>query len=291
MPMSPRLLRPRASGATHPEALDWATRVTANGGTVSSTTLAAVSKFCVDIQAAGLRDRFYRLNLFCGGDLSAALVPLYRAPALSDSPTGNAIDTNNGPFVSGDYTETGTSGGLNPGSSNSTKYLDTGLTPNGLDTLATGHLSAWHAEFTTPGAGNFRSMISVFGATTATQIYFCQAGGGSFNAYGGWGNPNPAVKESFTSTTPAAQVMITRTSSTDSRFYVNGSPGTTLTASSTPAALSQPWYVFANNNNGTTQRYWQAILRSYSIGRSMTDSQASAFYTAMNTFMQTLGRA
>lgn len=72
MPMSPRLLRPRAGGGFHPEAQDWRNRVITNGGTVSGSTLTAVSNFCRSIDAAGLRDRFYRLNLFCGTGLSAA---------------------------------------------------------------------------------------------------------------------------------------------------------------------------------------------------------------------------
>jgi hypothetical protein len=39
-----------------------------------------VSKFCSAIASAGIRDRFYRLNLFCGSNLNAALVPLYLTP-------------------------------------------------------------------------------------------------------------------------------------------------------------------------------------------------------------------
>lgn len=77
MPHSPRLLRPRQT--THPEAAAWAARVVDNGST-AGTSLAAVSKFCRAIDAAGIRDRFYRLNLFCGSNLNAALVPLYLTP-------------------------------------------------------------------------------------------------------------------------------------------------------------------------------------------------------------------
>jgi hypothetical protein len=80
MAMSPTLLRPRAT--VHPEAAAWAARVVANGGTVGNS-LAAVSKFCAAIASAGIRDRFYRLNLFCGSNLNAALVPLYRNYRLS----------------------------------------------------------------------------------------------------------------------------------------------------------------------------------------------------------------
>jgi len=110
MPMNPKLLRPRST--IHPEAADWANRVRANSGSVSGTTLNAVSKFCASISSAGIRDRFYRLNLFCGTGLAACLMPLYRGPSLGGTQYGGTTDTNNGPFVSGDYTETGTSGGL-----------------------------------------------------------------------------------------------------------------------------------------------------------------------------------
>ena len=68
-------LAPKVSNV---EAQDWINRVYANGGTVSATTANAVNTFCEDINAAGIRDKFYRLNLFAGDNLSAALVPLYR---------------------------------------------------------------------------------------------------------------------------------------------------------------------------------------------------------------------
>ena len=84
MAMNPRLLRPTASRRLNPEAQDWINRVYANGGTVSQSTASAVSTMCDAIDAAGIRDRFYRLNLFCGDNLNAALVPLYRGPKRGD---------------------------------------------------------------------------------------------------------------------------------------------------------------------------------------------------------------
>ena len=89
MAMNQKLLRPRASGV-HPEAAAWQTAVVANGGSVSSTTLTAVNVFCKAVDSAGLRSVFYRLNLFCGGNLSSALVPLYRGPARTGTQYGNA---------------------------------------------------------------------------------------------------------------------------------------------------------------------------------------------------------
>ena len=80
-------LRPSVSNA---DAQDWIRRVYINGGTVSASTAAAVNTFCdaIDygVSGASIRDRFYRLNLFCGGTsgtavgLNSALVPLYLTP-------------------------------------------------------------------------------------------------------------------------------------------------------------------------------------------------------------------
>jgi hypothetical protein len=70
-------LAPQVSNA---DAQDWVNRVYANGGTVSSATAAAVNTFCDAIDAASLRAAMYRTNLFCGGNLNAALVPLYLTP-------------------------------------------------------------------------------------------------------------------------------------------------------------------------------------------------------------------
>ena len=62
MPMNARLLRPIASGV-HPEAAAWRSAVVANGGSVSASTLKAVADFCKAIDAAGIRDKLYRVNL------------------------------------------------------------------------------------------------------------------------------------------------------------------------------------------------------------------------------------
>jgi hypothetical protein len=124
MGMSGALLRPKTSG--HPEALAWRSAVIANGGTVSASTMAAVTTFCRSIDSAGLRGRFYRLNLFCGDGLSAVLVPLYRGQSRTGTQYGNTADTNVN-FVSGDYT---LASGLTGNGSN--KYLGLALKPGQL---------------------------------------------------------------------------------------------------------------------------------------------------------------
>jgi len=89
MTMNSRLMRPRASGvAYHPEAKAWRTAALANGGTVSASTMQAVSDFCAAIDAAGIRSSFLRLNLVCGGNLAAARTPLYRGASATGTQYG-----------------------------------------------------------------------------------------------------------------------------------------------------------------------------------------------------------
>ena len=80
-------------------------RVYTTGGTVSATTYDAVREFCRTIHAAGMRQLFYRANLFAGSNLAAATVPVWRSIAREGTQYGNALDTNF-TFTSGDYSET-----------------------------------------------------------------------------------------------------------------------------------------------------------------------------------------
>ena len=141
MPMNNRILRPLASGV-HPDAAAWRSAVVANGGSVSASTMRAVSTFCAAIDAAGIRDRFYRLNLFCGNSdasLNAVRTPLYRGPSLVGTQYGGTTDTNNN-FVAGDYAETGASGGLT--GNGTSKSLNTGIAQSTLS-ASSRHLAAY----------------------------------------------------------------------------------------------------------------------------------------------------
>lgn len=273
MPMSARLLRPRASGF-HPEAQAWQNAVIANGGTVSGTTLTAVSKFCLSIDAAGLRDRFYRLNLFCGGNLSAALVPLYRAPSRTGTQFGNTTDTNNGPFVSGDYTESG--GLVGNGTS---KFLNTGMNLSELPSIATGHLSVFKGAGSTAGRVLIGCRIS-----GSTHYYRYDL---VFGANRGlWGN---VVIASASANTVKAHAIVSRTSSTALTVYHDGVSAATSSDSSTPSLPGREVYVFAEND-GVAGSFWPHALYAYSIGLSLTAAQAASYNTAIQAFATALSR-
>ena len=284
MPMSPRLLRPIASGV-HPEAKVWQNAVIANSGTVSAGSVKAVSDFCKSIDAAGIRSKIWRLNLLCGGNLNAALVPLYRGPVSGGTTYGNTTDTNNGPFVSGDYAETGASGGLK--GNGSTKYLDTGLAGT---TFSAGdrHCSAyWNANSTLTGN---RAFIGNTDASTAVagvwfDIHSRHANPGSetqiTNSYG-------LVHTGAGSHHQLAQY----TGATAASSYSNGGDKKTRTdfALATPVSSASNWFVFALNPGLFGGVRTDARICNYSIGLSMTDANALAFYNAVHAFQTALTR-
>ena len=286
MPMSPRLLRPRSSGATHPEALDWVTRVTANGGTVSSNTLAAVSTFCASIAAAGIRDRFYRLNLFCGDGLTAALVPLYRAESLTASARGNTTDTNNN-FVAADFNNTGSSSGLNGNGSN--KYLDTGLAGN-VFTASNLHMAFGLLQNNSTGTGVFPGAIGIFNASQA-HIVSVRRGGGAdalfASNFGGYATNSASAGPSLANTNLSTGNIVAAWPS----FYINATATGATASASANYGPAHSHFVFAVNNQNTGPAS-QANVRLgwYSLGLTMTSAQVTSFNNALNAFATTLAR-
>jgi hypothetical protein len=277
--MSPRLLRPRASGtAVHPEVVDWAARVTTNGGSVSTNTLAAASAFCASIDAAGIRDRFARLNLFCGSNLAACRTPLYRATSLAGTQLGNTIDTNVGPFVDADYVETGGSGGLKGNGSG--KYLSTGLLVGGAMPAGIGHMSVYAASAQSAGSGNFRYQLGAGG-----QIYLFARDGGT-TAGLAWVSGPAAV---FTSVADITGHLVGTNNASNAREYFrNGtSIGSNSATTSAPSSASE-FMVFGRSNQANV--LFDGRMAAYSIGEPMTASQATAYYTAMQAFQTALGR-
>ena len=280
MPISARI---GFLAATHPEASDWAARVVSNGGTVSSATLAAVNRFCRAIDTAGMRDRFLRLNLFAGSGLSAALVPLYRGRSYGGTTVGNATDTNVN-FVSGDYAETGSSGGLK--GNGSSKYLNTGLSPASLPSAPLAHLSLSGTSLETFASSQLGGVATYDGASSASyfglEIWNTGAGRsgflGNFAALSGSAN------------TSESQVLVSRTATNSAAIYQGGSSVSTSTAVASYTTNTRPWFVFALNNAGSAQRFSAGRFRMYSIGLDVTATQASAFSAAVSAFNAELSR-
>lgn len=278
-PMDNRFLCPRRKvAALHPEASAWSDSVAANGGTASASTLSAVSAFCTAIDAAGLRNRFYRLSLCAGDGLLSALVPLYRGPVAGGTTYGNTTDSNNGPFVSGDYSEaTGltTSGG---------KYLDTGL-PANFSTDR--HASVYYRSSTS----YYRRIIG-----TNDEAFVITSDNPASKVYGiGWSgaaNLNTGVSTSASNTASDGDVLTLTSygSPLIHTYYENAVAFAPANSAGVPAS-TLPMYVFSSSNAGPSATSPMAgALYGYSFGVGMSVADLTLYKSAVSALATALGR-
>ena len=286
MGMSPTLLRPRQN--LHPDAASWASRVVANGGSVGSS-LPAVNTFCKAIAAAGIRDRFYRLNLFCGASnasLDAVRTPLFRGPSLSGTQYGNTTDTNN-LFVVGDYAETGTTGGLK--GNGSTKYLDTGLAMTFLGTNQVHMFVSFNPE-----ASELKALLAARFNLAGSMAMECNYNGTTVN------RPRVSLFSTGVSSADHCSPVTGRT-----QYLINydGSQpilvlgrNVSLNHVNNAGAYSgtntESFLVFAGTQTGTGVTAHSAQrIDAYSVGAAFTSAaQRTAFHDAMAAFRTALGR-
>jgi hypothetical protein len=261
---------------------------------VSGSTLAAVGRFCASIDAAGIRSKFVRVNLFCGmgGNLNAVLVPLYRNTSPSGAVIGSAIDVNSGAsgalFLTTDYTERGSSGGLIGTSAN--RFLNTGVATN---TMSEGnrHISAY--EVTRSGAtfdrflgsessASVSQVLSLGYGNNASQVVF------PFSAFSGGVNG--------TTTTTGGHWIGSNASAGSGVLYKNGAQDATSsqTAATPPAS---ELFVFAVNRASASATpalaaadFYGGRLGGYSIGLGLSAAEALSYYNAMQAFQTAMQR-
>ena len=285
--MSPRLLRPVAS-ANHPEAQVWRNAVVGGGGSVSTATLKAVSDFCKSIDAAGIRSKFRRLNLFCGNSdasLVAVRTPLYRGESRTGTQYGSSLDTNVN-FVEGDYTETGASGGLL--GNGTSKYLNTGFNVDQLPGAANCHIASYIRG--TQDIASARTLVGVlFNSVTDRYRLFLQLSGSSAPNYGiqtELGKANSASANNRTNTN-GGLLIASRTSTTSLTLYDDAVSIGTSAVSTAETTGASSFFVFARN--GPTE-YYNGRMAAYSIGAGLSGAEATSYYSAMNTFQTALSR-
>jgi len=241
--------------------------------------LAAVSRFCASIDSAGIRDRFFRMNLFCG-DFTAAFVPLYRGQSRSGTQLGNETDTNNN-FVSGDYSLSGSAAGLQ--GNGSTKYLATGLaqTYAGNNELhhALGFVPNTAAGYQCAIGGRYNVSNSIASEIRGANANFRCAvfsSGIATNAY------SPSAGRNL--------LLVNHSSANSFDAYSRGTFLQTLSLGGYNAATTANFLVFAGDTNGTPSAYFSGSDDFYSIGLKFTASQVTAFHNAIDAFRTALGR-
>jgi hypothetical protein len=210
-------------------------------------------------------------------------VPLYRGPVSGGTTYGNSTDTNNAFVgVGTDYAETGATGGLT--GNGSTKYLDTGL-PGNTFSAGDRHCSAyWNANATITGSRAFIGNTDSSSNSTWMDIHSRFASDGSAaqitNNYG------------LTHTAANRHQLVQYDGATSASSYSDGGDKQTRTTFplGSPTASVSNWYVFGVNPSLFSGLRIDARICTYSIGLSMTDANALAFYNAVHAFQTALGR-
>jgi hypothetical protein len=262
---------------TNVDARDWLSRVYENGGTVSLTTASAVQNFCNTIDSAGLRGKFFRLNLFCGDNLSAATIPLYRGPSIGGTQHGFLIDINNN-FISADYNESGSLAGIKGNGSN--KRLDTGL---GTDFTNNSSIS-FGAFISEPTSIAFSAYLGVHQNTDADATVLYYRDGFTRGLDGVTFYPAEP-----TNSTIFGYHVYSRTASNNYFHSWNGVAGASSTAASA-ARGPDTFMIHAQNNNGTAAYHSNGRVSMYHIGLGLTSAEATTLYNAINTFNTAMNR-
>lgn len=277
-------LAPQASNA---DAQSWINRVYANGGTVSASTAEAVNQFCNAIDLAGIRSKFYRLNLFCGTGLNACLVPLYRGQSPGGTQFGNVTDTNVGSgsaaFIEADYVESGATGGLK--GNGSSKHLQTGFPANTLST-ASRHLSAYEIVRDTT---TYKSMMGASDDASGLYYYALQNGAPGTTVIG-----NFSAQASATNQTTGGHWIVADGGPTSLILWKQGqsvATSTSPTRGTVTSTFGIP--VFGNMtvpSLASVGNFTAARLGGYSIGLGMSVTDVGAYYAAMQAFQTALQR-
>jgi hypothetical protein len=259
-PMSPRLLRPRASGlvATDPDARAYISAVQiADGSSLEPAVQRAIDDFVKGCKADGIWGAIKASCILMGArTLSGALVPLVGA-----APT-------NVNFVGGDYDrKTGLKG------DGSTKHIGTNRN-NNADPQDSKHVALWVSEAST--VFNFGRYIAAGDSTQGdTQIATSQS---ALSFYFTVLNNSTSIQSTATATT--GLLALNRSASASYGFRQDTAEATITRTSTTPRNENIALYVRPGES---PLRYVNARMAFYSIGESLTLSQLQSRVSALIT--------
>ena len=241
------------------------------GGSISTATKGYVNTFVVAAKNNNYWNKLLRINLFCGDQLTAALVPLKVGG-------GNPTETNTN-FVSGDYTEaTGLKG------NGSSKRLDTGIVPSTMLTLNDTHSSMYNRS---SAGGGSMGCVSGGGTNFIRFLFPDSSNGKGLDDHNNNGNGRLATASALS--TPFGFGIGNRSSSTSHDIYRNG---TSIASNATQSGglPNNNFYVFESNGDGTPGIFTDDYIAAYSIGSGLSSTDASNYNTDMQAFQTSMGR-
>jgi hypothetical protein len=254
--------RVRANVGYDADAQAFFDRVTTAGGSLSTTEQDAVNTLVIDMKTDGIWTKMKAIYPMVGASAAACAQNL-----TSSSFTGT--------FASG---ASFSSAGYNP---NGSGYMDTGLVPNGNLSQNSVHIAQYF-----PAKPNDTSQIGVADSGFSNALYTFW----NLTGFGMIARLNQSSDTFFGSTgLNNGFGILTRNSSTQSKYYINNSLIATSTSGSNGLS-SFPITLGGRNIAGSITDRSTGIQSFASIGNSLTDTEASDFYTAVQGFNQTLNR-
>jgi hypothetical protein len=255
------------------ETVDWVNRVNANRGKVSERTIFIVNKWLVNLKKAGLRHLIKRVNLYCGNSLASAQIPIIR------DPNGGIMDTLFN-FVETDFSEKGGIKG-----DGATKYINTGLSPaNAQQTLTSMHIGVFCLTSADEGAEEISSGGNACGGWA--NGYVSYLGSTYFDCWfpGGGGQFGPVTDSEGT-----GFYLYTRRASDNVEVYKNGK--TIITGTTTNGSLpGQSYMIFCQSSCEVAEAFSSKTHGMYTIGTSLTPTEAHKYYQITKTVQRELGR-
>jgi hypothetical protein len=253
------------------DAVAFFTRVTAAGGTLSTTEKNATNQLVLDMKTAGIWTPMKAIYPMVGASAAACAQNL-----KSSSFTGTF--TSGWTFASSGVTPNGTSA-----------YMDTFLNPSLQTNWISDNHQSFYSRTQTPSGGGWN--MGVGNATTGAPLFGLAVVRTGNNAIYDSGN-FPAERTSSTQTDGRAFWLGSCAAANSRKLIKNGSVISTNTISGSSSASNATIYLGALYDTSTTTAFYMPQQCAFaSIGDGLTDTQASNFYTAVQAFQTTLGRA
>jgi hypothetical protein len=231
-------------------------RVIAAGGSLTTAEQNATKQLVADLKANSLWTPMKAIYPMVGASAAACAQNL-----KSSSFTGTF--TSGWTFASTGATPNGTSA-----------YFDTTIIPLTSLTLNSTHISMYSRTDSAIGAYDYNAGQDLEIVAKYSGIYYYAVNSGEISA--------------GAQSTSAGFFNVSRTASNSQKAYYNGSVKHTSTNSSTALPILSLIY---GALNAVTKAYWTNRQTAFlSAGDGLTDTQASALYTAVQTFQTTLSR-
>ena len=260
----------QTSAAGDPDVNAFFARVTAAGGTLTSTEQAAITTLVSDMKANGIWTPMKAIYPMVGASSAACKQNL-----KSSSFTGT---------FNGGWTFAST--GVTP--NGSTGYFDTTLVPSTDLTFNNISFSLYSRTNFTPSGVDHSYGCSIGGSYLPLVAMLFTSAKAITNCIYSYNSPdviNPG-SQNF-----AAMFTATRTSASSFKVFRNSSQiGSTVTTNNQGSQPNNNFYFGAINLNGTAGQFMADSQAFWSIGDGLSDAQTGDLYTAVQAFNTTLGR-